>query len=344
MSQHIETAAIDLFDALPVPAFSFDVEGVLLRVNRAAADALEAGPDSVAGHRCQIPSRLSVGDVPHCSDGCPVMRLPLADPTEAEVSGPRYVLRLSLEDEGSVVVGQEVSEWLELISSQEVLLSTTAHELKTPLTSIKAMSELMLEFELPANKQRELTRDILAQSERLQRLINDILDVARMESGRITYTPSRVNLREVVDRVVDDLRQTEGQDREVSVEAPANLPEVIGEEGKVHQIVMNLTSNALKYSPMDAGVELRLRHDSEAGDVVLDVTDHGVGIAEEDLPHIFSKFYRSEHLKARKVPGTGLGLFIVRNLIELQGGSIAVKSTRGEGSTFSVRLRAAEAA
>ncbi|MHB8573486.1 MAG: ATP-binding protein [Candidatus Dormibacteria bacterium] len=340
----VQTPSVPAFDQLPDAALLYDADGVVRGANRAVVKVTGLKLDDILGHRCTAVDRVARGRVPECARAnCPLVLIDEAamPPGTVPGDGLRPVSwRVSpTEDGGRLVLGLDVTQYVDAVQNKDALISTTAHELKTPLTSIRAMSELMLEFELPPQKQRELTRDILTQTGRLQQLIEDILDVSRIDSGRLTYRPGPVDLVDVVRQVIDDVAQSY-PDRQVTCEIEGELPHVVGEEGKTHQIVMNLVTNAIKYSPENTEVVVRLRGNRTAGQVSLEVEDHGFGIAEEAQPHIFSKFYRADDQQSRNVMGTGLGLYIVQSLVEIQGGDIRVASKKGEGSTFIVTLNA----
>jgi len=226
----------------------------------------------------------------------------------------------------------------EVLDAHEALVSITSHELKTPLTAIKAMAELMLQYDLGPAEQKEMVGDIFRQAERLEQLIREILDANQIDSGRMSIDITSLDLRDVIGEVLDEL-ETELNGRKLRVSVSARLPRVRADRAKLRQIVVNLITNAIKYSPATAAVELAASNSHEG--VRIEVKDHGIGIREEDIGRLFKKFQRIHDPATGRAPGTGLGLYIVKGLVELQGGTVDVTSTYGKGSTFAFTLPAA---
>ncbi|MGI8610324.1 MAG: ATP-binding protein [Candidatus Dormibacteria bacterium] len=237
---------------------------------------------------------------------------------------------------GSVVVLlSDAGPVREVLDAHDALVSVTSHELKTPITAIKAMSELMVSYDLGENERREMLNDIYRQAERLELLIREILDASHIDTGRVPLELRPVDVARLVEDVLHELEaQVEG--REVIINIPDHLPRVTADEGKLRQVLVNLLTNAIKYSPGGAPVMIEA---SPASDMLrIAVRDQGIGIKESDMARLFKKFQRIADPSTRKVPGTGLGLYIVKGLIELQGGRIDVTSEYGMGSTFAFTM------
>lgn len=240
-----------------------------------------------------------------------------------------------LADGSAVVLISDAEPLREVLNAHEALLSITSHELKTPITAIKAMAELMTSYELGEHERREMLHDIYRQAERLEFLIRDILDASQIDTGRVPLELGQVRLRELVDDILHELEaQLEGRDIRVLVDA--SLPPVTADESKLRQVIVNLLTNAIKYSPGGAPVTLEASPASEM--IRVAVTDQGIGIKESDMARLFKKFQRIPDPDTKKVPGTGLGLYIVKGLVELQGGRIVVSSEYGKGSTFAFTM------
>jgi signal transduction histidine kinase len=231
----------------------------------------------------------------------------------------------------------EAAQLREVLDSHDALVSITSHELKTPLTAIKAMAELMLQYDLGEAQQKEMMGDIFRQAERLEQLIREILDASQIDSGRMSLEVTELDLRDVVGEVLDELA-TQLNGRKLRVAVARTVPHVMADRAKLHQIVVNLLTNAIKYSPATGAVSLGAS--SLRGKVRVEVKDHGIGIREEDIGRLFKKFQRIHNPGATGTPGTGLGLYIVKGLVELQGGTIEVTSVYGKGSTFAFTLPA----
>ncbi len=257
----------------------------------------------------------------------------LAEVASRRRGTPRIVLVLR-----DITVAKEMDE---LKSS---LIATVSHELRTPLTSLRALSELLLEHVLAPDQSRELAGHINAEAVRLSRLVDNILDVTRIEAGGLTSEPQRLDLAALLRESVAVVR---GQAREGGphfVLAPLpQLPPVWADRDHLGRVLDNLLGNALRYVP--AGADVRVRASLLETDgmplassgrplVEISVADEGPGIAAEHLPRIFDKFYQVEGQQRLRRTGTGLGLYIARNLVELMGGTLRVESELGRGATF----------
>jgi signal transduction histidine kinase len=177
--------------------------------------------------------------------------------------------------------------------------------------------------------------------ERLNILVNDLLDISRIEAARVTLTPQAVNLREIAEDVLAEaLRrsQQENKPMALSLDSPPKISPVIGDHERIRQIMGNLVDNAFNYTPRNGTIRINIHQQN--GEMQVDVQDNGVGIAPEAQSRIFERFYRGEHPLVLATPGTGLGLPIVRQLVEMHNGRIWMNSAGvpGEGSTFSFTL------
>jgi len=220
---------------------------------------------------------------------------------------------------------------------------TTSHELRSPLTAVQGFAELlMLEREKLTPKQAETVEVILDNSRHLVRLLNDLLDLARSNAGRLTIKPILVEPSQLVEEAVRTMRgQIEGKRQTLSEEIEHDLPCVNADADRIRQVLVNLLTNANEYCPEGAGIGVEARRVN--GEVEIAVMDDGPGIQTEQLDHIFERFTRGEAGLTQRVGGTGLGLAISKSLVELHGGSIWVESRPGDGATFRMRLPAAAA-
>jgi PAS domain S-box-containing protein len=248
-------------------------------------------------------------------------------------------LRTAGRPTGALITIHDVTPELETIEARDALMLATSHELKTPLTTLRGLSELLLDFELSEGQRRELLQDLHGQADRMERLIGDILDVSRIDSGRVSVELTRVEVAPVVLRVCEEVRgMLKGHVLRPRIEA--GVPAVWGDARKLHQILVNLVSNAIKYSPPRSLITITVRGDG--GSVRFEIADHGVGIRKEHLPRLFEKFYRADDPAVRRTPGTGLGLYIVRQLVTMLAGQIQVRSRVGKGTVITVTLPRAE--
>lgn len=220
---------------------------------------------------------------------------------------------------------------------------TASHELRSPLTSVQGFAELlMLERELLTPKQAETVEVILGNTRHLVRLINDLLDLARSDAGRLAIEPVPTDPGALVEDVARTMRaQFEAREQRLEQEIEPGLPQIEADRDRIRQILVNLLTNANEYCPQGARIGVKARRDG-AEEIEIDVSDDGPGIPERQLEHIFERFTRGDAGETQRVGGTGLGLAISKSLVELHGGAIEVESAQGAGSTFRVRLPVAD--
>lgn len=240
---------------------------------------------------------------------------------------------------GSVVNIHDVTAEYEIMQMKNEFVSTVSHELRTPMTSIKGYVDLILDGDAgEVNEiQREFLQIVKENSDRLVELINDMLDISRIESGRIHLKIVPLPVLDAVEGAVDSFRAVlEQTGRSIDIQVSESLPRVAGDRDRVGQVLINFISNALKYSPGGGTVTIKARHSGDQ--VAISVTDQGIGIGKEDQKNLFTKFYRVDSTLTREIGGTGLGLSICKSIIELLGGKVSVRSKQGEGSTFTFTL------
>jgi signal transduction histidine kinase len=223
-------------------------------------------------------------------------------------------------------------------------VTVVSHELRTPLTAITGYMALLLEGQMGplVAAQRQCLSMVTRNADRLVELIDDLLDIARIEAGKVELKRTTLDLAHLIQEVATALRpQIEVKRQRLTLDLAAALPTVSGDADRVRQILTNLLSNAHKYTP--PGGSIAITAHGEEGRVRVDVHDTGIGLSPEDQARLFTKFFRAQHPMTREVGGTGLGLAITRSLVELHGGAVAVASALGQGSTFSFTLPAAQA-
>ena len=217
---------------------------------------------------------------------------------------------------------------------------TASHELRSPLTSVQGFAELLLlERERLSPKQAETVEVILDNTRHLVRLLNDLLDLARSDAGRLTIRAEPTETGALIEDAARTMRaQFDARRQALGLEIEVALPRIEADRDRIRQVLVNLLTNANEYCPEGAGIEVKARHvDAE---VEIEVIDNGPGIPEQQLEHIFERFTRGDAGETQRVGGTGLGLAISKSLVELHGGRLEAESTPGRGSTFRVRLPA----
>lgn len=240
---------------------------------------------------------------------------------------------------GVVVVIHDVTDEKEIAKMKDDFVSSVSHELKTPLAGIHAYAEMLADHEAD-NPQayRQFCEIIQEQAQRLDRLIDNILNISRLESGVLKVSKETLNIVEIVNEVIT-MMQPQATEKNIELQRQIESDEmwISADRDMIHQAVMNLVSNALKYSPPNQQVRVRLAVQNNRQGII-EVRDHGVGIPEASLEQIFDKFYRvqeNNHLAS----GTGLGLHLARKIIEnVHDGRIAVESRPGKGSIFTIVL------
>jgi signal transduction histidine kinase len=221
-----------------------------------------------------------------------------------------------------------------------------SHELRTPLTSIIGFSELLAEAHVGelTTEQDEYIRQILRKGKDLLTLINDLLDTGHLESGKLAIRYREVDLEDVIQSVLSTTRHVTEVTPVIKVAIPGDLPAFEGDPEKITQVLVNLVTNALKFSPpaspvtISAGL-LEGRRETDHGKLIkISVTDQGIGIPEDEKLRIFEQFFQVQSGTSRSYRGAGLGLYICRSFVELHDGKIWVESEEGKGSTFNFTL------
>jgi signal transduction histidine kinase len=244
---------------------------------------------------------------------------------------------------GTVSIFRDITHEVEVDRLKSEFVATVSHELRTPMTAIKGYVDILAMGAAGALNENQLHfLDIVRNNiDRLNILVGDLLDISRIEAGRVTLNPQSVDLHAIAEDIVADVlrrSQTEEKPMALSLDSPKRVPLVIGDSDRVRQILGNLVDNAFNYTPNNGTIRVSIHQ--QGNEMQVDVQDNGVGIAVEDQSRIFERFFRGEHPLVLATPGTGLGLPIVRQLVEMHNGRIWMTSSGvpGEGSTFSFAL------
>ncbi len=335
-----------------------DLHGATTFVNPAAARMVGWTVDELIGksqHDVVHHSRLD--GAPYPSEHCPI-HATLNDGQVHHVANevfwrrdherfPVEYVSTPIRDEngdlvGAVITFRDITERIEIDRLKDEFVSTLSHELRTPVTSIKGFLDLIIEDDSPGftEEQRTFLEAAARNTQRLERLIGSLLDISRLEAGRLQINVMSFDFRVVVELTLDDMRaDIDGKYLDVTVTGAADPSVVWADRNRTIQILANLMSNAIKYTlprksikiEIDAGV-------TEDGLLRVDVVDEGSGVPPDAVNRVFDKFYRVEGSGTGSATGTGIGLAISKVLVELQGGDIWVESELGKGSTFSFTL------
>ena len=254
--------------------------------------------------------------------------------------------------QGAVSVSRDVSREWQMDKLRSNIISVVSHEFRTPLTSVIGFSELLLTRDQTEEERRSCAEYIYNEGLKLESLVNDFLDVSRLGAGKVMLEPQRMEPSTIVQEAIQAARRL-APDRVFLMEIQEGLPTVMVDPRRFAQVMENLLSNAIKYSAPDTGITVRARLGRRSGDgevriggdvgepwVVFTVEDRGFGIPDDQLSEIFAPFHRVYGELTRRIRGTGLGLTIVKSLVELHGGRAWVESRLGVGSSFHVALKA----
>ena len=238
-------------------------------------------------------------------------------------------------------VEERTKELERALRAKDEFLANMSHELRTPLNAILGLSESLIELAAgPLNEKQHKYIGMISESgNHLLSLINDILDLAKIEAGQIVLNINEVELKQVCQaslRMINELAHKKNQ--QVTLEINDGIGSIWADERRLKQVLVNLLSNAVKFTPENGKLGLEAQADREEKRIMITVWDHGIGISESDLTRLFRPFVQLDSGLAREAPGTGLGLALVAQMVRLHGGSVAVESQPGEGSRFTVIL------
>jgi signal transduction histidine kinase len=317
-------------DALPDAVLVAAPDGTLLALNQAALVVLGAGAAAFVGRPLgEAFDVRAPGGLPTMRDGWPEpdgeieVTFRGADGEDVPVA-----ITLRVDDERAVLALRPSGE-----RSGIAVISTVSHELRSPLTSVKGYTSLMLSRwdRLKDEQKRSMLEQVHHDADRVTRLVTELLDISRLETGRLVLRRQMVDLPELALSVVEKVGMGE-DDLDCSLLFADDLPLVYADPDKVEQVLTNLVENAAKYGSPKGMTVTGEAHD---GVVAVAVSDAGSGIPADDLPRVFTKFFRRDHGRPN---GTGLGLWISRGLVEAHGGKLTAESVLGSGSTFRFTL------
>ncbi len=232
---------------------------------------------------------------------------------------------------------KELERVRQLDDLKSEFVSNVSHELRTPLSIIKSYVEAILEQVDPGDyqTQKEFLTVVNNETDRLTDLVSDLLDISRIEAGRFEIEMNPISITDIIQLVLPKLEIPDNS-HNLIVDVPSNLPDLLADKDKMVQVFINLLTNAIKFSP-DGG-EISIHAEVREEKLKCDISDQGIGIPEKDIDRIFEKFYRVDISDRYEISGTGLGLPIVKHIINSHGGEISVMSDPGKGSTFSIFL------
>jgi two-component system, OmpR family, sensor histidine kinase VicK len=359
---HVATRQRELIlEAVGDGIYGIDLEGRLTFINLAGAHALGYSPEQLVGRDLHEVIHHSHADgTPYSKSTDPILQalrrcesIRMRDEVFWRHDGSAFPVEYSanplLESgriSGMVVAFQDVSERRRLERMKDEFISTVSHELRTPLTSLRGSLGLISSGTLDKRpeKQRQMLEMAIGNTDRLIRLVNDILDFERVEKGKLSLDRQRIEAIDLLRRAADVAFAAASQVR-ISVRVEAPSAQVMADEDRILQVLNELVANAIKFSPPDTVIRLsarpRVGNDEDTQEVCFTVEDQGRGIAPEKLDHIFDRFQQGDASDSRALGGTGLGLALCRSIVEQHGGRIWAESTPGKGSRFFFTVPAA---
>ena len=246
----------------------------------------------------------------------------------------------ALDGEGGVIaVIHDITEQRRLDDARREFVANVSHELRTPLTNIRSYTETLLDAagDIPIDTEKQFLGVISSESERMARIVTDLLTLSKLDYGRMELRMTRFSLADMLHNVANAMKLTaEDSGHELAVDTPDDLPKIVGDRERIEQVVVNILSNAVKYTPSGGHIRLSARELS-GNRVRITVEDDGVGIPAADVPRLFERFYRVDKARSR-AGGTGLGLAIAKEIVEQHEGKIALASEYGKGTTVTITL------
>lgn len=239
---------------------------------------------------------------------------------------------------------QGVNEELQRLDRLRMnFFSVINHEMRTPLTAIMGYTDLLFDNLPLTAHQLDIVHTVQDNTRRLLNLVNNLLDISRLEDGRLMIRSEVLAVTTVIDRALTAIKPMADEKRiSIAVDVPDTIPNIYGDPRRVDQILVNLLNNAIKYTPDTGSIVLAAQRDGSAGLVQISVADTGIGIPADLLPEIFDRFVRAEQVEKAHIVGSGLGLSIAKGLVEAHGGNIWAESEEGHGATFTFTLPVAE--
>ena len=320
-----------VLESLEEGVLALDERGMVVRMNERARTLLDLGaalpfPRELLPREHELRAAVEVA---LAGDSMPPTETRLYDRTIVVAARP-------LATRGAVVTVLDLTQLRRLETIRRDFVANVSHELKTPLTAVRGFAETLLDEEIPADQRRAFAETIRDNAERMQRIVDDLLDLSRIESGGWQPKARQVDIGRVVGEVFDGVRDVATRRGvQLVADVPTGAATVYADPTAFRQVLGNLVENAVRYTT-EGGVTVRSR--LGAGGVWIDVRDTGIGIAAEHLPRIFERFYRVDAGRSREQGGTGLGLAIVRHLVDAHGGRVEAASVPGRGTTISVHF------
>ncbi len=240
--------------------------------------------------------------------------------------------------DGVVVVIHDVTKQQELELSRREFVANVSHELRTPLTTIKSYTETLLDTPVGRDTEEKFLSVIESEADRMTRIVKDLLTLSQLDStSNMPMGDEKINVTELLEKIVQNISiNAENKNQTLTYKPISGTPEITGSRDRLEQVIINIISNAIKYTPEGGNIEVY--SGALYNDVYIKVIDNGIGIPEENIPHIFERFYRVDKARSRETGGTGLGLSIAKQIIETFGGNIKITSEYNKGTEVIISI------
>ena len=328
--RQIETILLHMTDGI----IAFDMDGKIIHINPAAKEllSLEKEDNNFNSIFRNLNTEINLEKIVY-----------LENWTSLNI-GEKYVnlFFASFQDEnnmpaGMIVVIQDITEHVKLDNMRKEFVADVSHELKTPITSIMGYADTLLESEYDKEMQTKFLEVISSEARRMARLVTDLLVLSRYDNKKITKEETNFDLGDLTKKCIERLRfEVEKKNHNIECFVTANVPPVSADKYGIERVILNIISNAIKYTPENGVIKVYVGF--VYNDAYIKVIDNGLGIPEQDLSRIFERFYRVDKARTREMGGTGLGLPIAKEIIEQNNGSIDIKSEAGKGTEVIIRI------
>jgi two-component system phosphate regulon sensor histidine kinase PhoR len=320
-----------------------DAQGRVQLMNDAARGMLQPSEPAIGKHYLETIRHPAIAGLVDAA-------LAGREPASVQLSPPRDALRTLTARaappatgaaHGVVLVLHDITELRRADQIRRDFVANVSHELRTPLTAIRGYVEALYEGGSDAAETRQFLEIIMRHALRMERLVKDLLRLARLDAGQESLEISSCEIRALLESVVSDLAPTlSARSQHVNIDVDAHATTLPADPAKLHDVLRNLIANAATYSPEHGVIDVTVRR--EAGFAIIDVEDRGPGIPEDDLSRVFERFYRVDKSRSRDPGGTGLGLAIVKHLVELHGGRVSARNRPSGGAQFRIEIPARE--
>jgi PAS domain S-box-containing protein len=341
--ERIESVIDSLDDGIIVR----DLVGCIIHVNRAMAYLMNVSRQKIIGNTLQdsidneeIISFIERNQLNGNSFTQKNLKVTLKQFGGEKIVLISYLPLLSPEESvlGSIIIAKDITAAKMAQQNQSDFIAHVSHELRTPLTTIKSYVEMLMDDEISdGNTKIDFYNTINDEANRLSRLINNLLNISKIETGSLIINKDMIKTREFFEDIVQSIKP-QAISKNINLESivPDKVSALVVEKDLLRVSILNILGNAIKYTP--AGGSITFKSEEDDSHVTVDISDTGYGISEEELPHIFDKFFRSSEEKIKKHTGNGLGLALSREIIRLHGGKIDVISNLGQGTHFTLKL------